>query len=420
VSSFSFTLPTHVVFGAGAVESVGVEAARCGNHALLVTGSTFARRSGLIDHLLSLLRAAGVEVSLYDSLPQNPSVEAIDAGGQRAREAGADLVVGLGGGSALDAAKAVAAAACASGTLWSYVRSSTDARPLPIERALPLIQVPIIASTGSEVNGTAVIYDERSAVKAPLSSPHLHARVAIVDPALTFSVPARYTTVGAMNIVTQMLESYLTSDEFAVTDRVTEGLMRVVIDSLARATRQSDDLDARSNLSWAATLASSVAQAGRSGAMPIRSLAYPVTARYRVDHGAVLAGLWPSFMRYALSNRLRLPQVGRFKRFALLGRQLFGVHETDDEVAAEMTAYRFEHWLRSAGMATDLSGLDLAEDDISALASQAVTVSGNGKRLSSGLSLEDIEHIYDGALRPSSLIPAAPESASAAIYRRRV
>jgi alcohol dehydrogenase len=194
----------------------------------------------------------------------------------------------------------------------------------------------------------------------------------------------------------------------------------VVIDSLARATRQSDDLDARSNLSWAASLASSVAQAGRSGAMPIRALAYPVTAHYRIDHGAVLAGLWPSYMRYALANRLRLPQVGRFKRFALLGRQLFGVHDTDDEVAAEMTAYRFEHWLRNAGMATDLSGLAMAEDDISSLANQAVVVSGNGKRLPSGLSVEDIEHIYDGALRPSSLAAPVQEVGIAATYRRRV
>jgi len=413
MSRFSFALPTRVVFGAGAFETVGREAAGQGAHALLVTGSTFARRSGLIDHLLSLLRAAGVEATLYDGLPQTPSVEAIDDGGEQARTAGVDLIVGLGGGSALDAAKAISAAAGTRGSLWQYVRSSAEAQPPPLEHALPLIQVPIIASTGSEVNDTAVLYNAESGVKAPLTSPHLFARVAIVDPALTFSVPARYTTVGAMNIVTQMLESYLTSDEFAATDRVTEGLMRVVIDSLARATRQSDDLDARSNLSWAATLASSVALAGRSGAYPLRVMAYPLTARFPVDHGAALAGLWPSYMRYALANRLRLPQVGRFKRFALLGRQLFGVHETDDEVAAEMTAYRFEHWLRGAGMATDLSALTLSTEEIAALAHQAVDVSGNGRRLPSGLSVEDIEHIYDGALRPSTLTGSSTRTSQA-------
>jgi alcohol dehydrogenase YqhD (iron-dependent ADH family) len=154
-------------------------------------------------------------------------------------------------------------------------------------------------------------------------------------------------------------------------------------------------------------LASSVALAGRAGSQPIRALAYPVTARYPVDHGAVLAGLWPSFMRYALSNRLRIPQIGRFKRFALLGRQIFGVHETDDEVAAEMTSYRFEHWLRGAGMVTDLAALNLGVDDITSLATQAVTISGNGKRLPSGLSVEDIEHVYEGASRPSAASPVS-------------
>jgi alcohol dehydrogenase YqhD (iron-dependent ADH family) len=205
-----------------------------------------------------------------------------------------------------------------------------------------------------------------------------------------------------MNIVSQMLESYLTSDEFAVTDRVTEGLVRVVMDSLARAVRHGEDLDARNNLSWAATMASTVALAGRGGSMPLLALTHPLTARFPIEHGSALAALWPSFMRYSLSNRFRLPQVGRYKRYALLGRQIFGVQETDDEVAAELTTYRFVHWLRGMGMPTDLGQLGVDEAHLSHLADQAVMVSGNGKRLASGLTAQDIEHIYEGALRPFS------------------
>jgi alcohol dehydrogenase YqhD (iron-dependent ADH family) len=246
------------------------------------------------------------------------------------------------------------------------------------------------------------VYDPKSGMKAPITSPYLFARVAVVDPTLTFSVPAHYTAVGAMNIVSQMLESYLTSDEFAVTDRVTEGLVRVVMDSLARAVRHGEDLDARNNLSWAATMASTIALAGRGGSMPLLALTHPLTARFPIEHGSALAGLWPSFMRFALSNRFRLPQVGRYKRYALLGRQIFGVQETDDEVAAELTTYRFVHWLRSTGMPTDLSQLGVDEAHLAHLADQAVMVSGNGKRLASGLTAQDIEHIYEGALRPFS------------------
>jgi alcohol dehydrogenase YqhD (iron-dependent ADH family) len=266
---------------------------------------------------------------------------------------------------------------------------------------LPIVQVPIIASTGSETNSTAVIFNGVTQVKAPIESPHLFARVAIVDPTLTFTVPDRYTAVGAMNILSQMLEGYLTSDEFAVTDRVTEGLVRVVMDSLERAMRHGDDLDARTNLSWAATMASTVALAGRAGSMPLRSLAYPLTARYPIDHGVALAALWPSFMRYALANRQRLPLIGRFKRYALLGRQLFGVHETDDEVAAEITVMRIAAWFRAMNMPVDLRESNIDPDDLPRLAAQAVTVSGDGKRLPSGLRCQDVEHIYEGALRPA-------------------
>jgi alcohol dehydrogenase YqhD (iron-dependent ADH family) len=402
VSSFVFELPTRVIFGPGAIDSVGGEARALGSRALLITASTFARKSGLVGRLIDQLSAAGTEVTLYADLEPNPTVGAIDRGAEVARAEGSELVLGLGGGSALDGAKAIAATACDSRSVWDFTKHSIDTEPPPIECALPIIQIPIIASTGSETNSSAVVYDQESGTKAPLDHRLLFARVAIVDPTLTFSVPAHYTAVGAMNIVSQMLESYLTNDEFAVTDRVTEGLMRVVMDSLARAMRQGEDLDARNNLSWAATMASTVALAGRGGSKPLLALAHPLTARFPIEHGVALAALWPSFMRYALANRFRLPQVGRYKRYALLGRQLFGVHETDDEVAAELTTYRFVNWLRSMNMPTDLGQLGVDEENLDHLADQAVLVSGNGKRLPSGLTAQDIDHIYEGALRPIS------------------
>lgn len=400
MSSFVFALPTRVIFGPGAVDSIGSEAAALGSHALLVTGSTFARRSGLIERFGDRLREGGIHVTVYDGVERNPTVASIDRGAQLARERAADVVVGLGGGSALDGAKAIAASAHDNRSVWDFTRHQSGGIAAPVCGALPVIQVPIIASTGSETNSSAVVFDEVSGIKAPISSPHLFARVAIVDPTLTFSVPAHFTAVGAMNIVSQMIEAYLTSDEFAVTDRVTEGLVRVVMDSLSRAMRHGDDLDARNNLSWAATMASTVALAGRGGSMPLLALAHPLTARFSIEHGVALAALWPSYMRYALSNRVRLPQVGRFKRYALLGRQLFGVHETDDEVASELMTYRFVNWLRGMSMPTDLVQLGVSEEGLAGLADQAIVVSGNGKRLPSGLAAEDIEHIYEGALRP--------------------
>lgn len=399
MTGFTFDLPTRIIFGAGTIDAVGPEALGCGSRALLVTGSAFARKSGLIDRIRSSLEDSHVDVTLYEMREKDPSISAIDEAAQMARDAEVDLVIGLGGGGTLDAAKAVALATSACRPIWDFTQTDADGRLPTIDGALPSILIPIIASTGSETNQTAVIFNDSERIRAPIWSPHLYARVAIVDPTLTFTVPAHYTAVGSMNIISQMLETYLTSDEFAVTDRVSEGLVRVVMDSVSRAARNADDLDARSNLSWAATLASTVATAGRGGSTPLRALAYPLTARFPVEHGQALSALWPSYMRYALSNRVRLPQIGRFKRYALLGRQIFGVHETDDEVAGEMTSYRFTAWLRSMNMPTDLRGLPVDPESLPDLAAQVVAVSGDGKRLRSGLTAEDIQNIYEGAFR---------------------
>ncbi len=399
MNTFLFSMPTRVIFGPGCVVQTGKETAAAGSNALLVTGGTFARRSGLIDHIERSLEEAGVSFTRYDGVDTRATVDAIDEGGAEARRVGADVVIGIGGGSALDAAKGIAVVAASGASIWDYTRHRAGEDPRPATQALPTVQVPIIASTGSETNDTTVVLNERERMRAPISAPCLFARSAIVDPSLTFTVPARFTGVGAMNIVSQMLESYLTSDEFAPTDRVTEGVMRTVMDSLPRALRHSEDLDARSNLSWASALASSVALAGRENIAPLRAMAHPITAHFDVDHGSVVAALWPSYMRYALSNRFRLPQIGRYKRYALLGRQVFGVHETDDEVAAETTAHRFQTWLRASDIPVSLQALGITELPVEQLAEEAVLVSGNGKRLPGRLSATDIEHMYEGALR---------------------
>lgn len=398
MQNFLFSLPTRVTFGPGSIDTAGSEAAALGCQALVVTGKTFARRAGLIGKLTESLSRSGVAYALFDEIDPNPRVGAIEKGARVAREHGSDLIIGLGGGSVLDAAKAIAVAALTEKPVWEFT-SGGEGTGCLIERALPIMQVPIIASTGSETNDTAMIFNDQTRVKASIKSQHLQARAAIIDPTLTFTVPPHYTVVGGMNIVSQIVESYLTSDEFPVTDRIAEGLIRVILDSLPRAVRRGEDLDARTNLSWAAAVAPSVAMAGRGTAQPLLMMAHPLSATYGIEHGLAVAALWPSYMRYVLGQRYRLPHVGRVKRYALLGRQIFGVQETDDEVAAETTTYRFTNWLRSIGMPTDLRGLGVNSDDFSALAERALTVP-DGDRQRTGLTVTDIEKIYEGALRP--------------------
>jgi butanol dehydrogenase len=395
-----FSFPTRVIFGPGSIDAVGVESASLGQRALLVTGTTFARRSGMIDRLMGSFESAHVDVSVFDKAGPNPRVDIIDEGALAARERNVDIIVGLGGGSTLDAAKAIALAAGSDRSIWDFTRAADSGVPDSIGTCMPIVQLPIVASTGSETNDTAVVFHEQRRLKASISHRCLYARVAIVDPTLTFSVPPGFTAVGGMNIVSQLLESYLTRDEFAAADRVTEGFMRVVMDSLPRAMQRGEDLEARTNLSWVAAMAPPMTLTSQRGLMPLRAMAHPLCAHTGIDHGSALAALWSSYMRFALSNRFRLPHTGRFKRYALMGRQIFGIHETDDEAAAEMTIYRFESWLTGMGIPTSLHALGVGPEQLNGLAEDAILMSGDGARLPGGFTITDIEHIYDGAMRP--------------------
>ncbi|MGI8824795.1 MAG: iron-containing alcohol dehydrogenase [Chloroflexota bacterium] len=218
MQNYTFSLPTRVVFGPGSVELVGREVSRLGGRAMVVTGSTFARRSGLIERIRGSLTAGGMAVEFYDRLGAKPGTGAIDEAAAKAREAAAEVIVGVGGGSVMDAAKGIAVSTSSGRPIWEHVRGDSG-QTSHISGALPLVQVPIVASTGSETSDTAVIVDDCSHKAAWLQSAHLFARVAVVDPTLTFTVPPAYTAVGAMNIVSQMLETYVTADEFPVTDR---------------------------------------------------------------------------------------------------------------------------------------------------------------------------------------------------------
>ena len=312
------------------------------------------RRVGVLDRVADDLKANGVQTLIYNKVEPNPRASTVDEGARIAREEGVDLVIGLGGGSAMDAAKAVVLASTATKPIWHYAEAGDEVtRPVP-----SLILVPTVAASGSEVTNGAVITNWETHEKRVLNSPHFFAKVSVVDPDLTLTLPEKPTAQGGVDIFCHLVERYLTAKRPSpLTDGIMETTMRLVVESLPQVLIRLDDIEARTRLSWASTIAcSQFATLGAgSGSMTLHGIEHPLSGYYDIAHGDGLAALLPAWMRYTLPVKQ--------ERFCSLGRNVFG--EEDGILATEK-------WLEKIGMKLQLRNLGIELERIEQIANCAV------------------------------------------------
>jgi len=312
---YNFHLPTELIFGVGSSEQIGEKAAKFGRKALLVTYPDI-RRVGLLDKVLRDLKGKGIDVVVYDKVQCNPHTTTIDDGAVVARKEKVDFLIGLGGGSVMDTTKGIALTTNGTAKVWDIMMNKAQVT----WAALPIIQVPTIAGTGSEMNPNAVLTEWESHIKMPLSGyPALQAKIAIVDPALTLTVPMNQVKAGGVDILSHLIEYYLTdTTPSPLTDGISETGMKMVIEYLPKAIAHPDDLKARTELSWASTVAMSQISrlGGGGGSMTCHSIEHALSGLYDITHGEGLAALLPVWMRhyYTADNT----------RFNLLGKNVFG------------------------------------------------------------------------------------------------
>ncbi|MBL0386313.1 iron-containing alcohol dehydrogenase [Tumebacillus sp. ITR2] len=372
---FQLHMPTRIVFGRGEVHKVGAEAARIAGKALVVTGRFSTRKTGVLQKVLDSLAAAGVEAVVFDRIEPNPRTHTVDEGGRIAREENCGVVIGLGGGSAMDAAKAIAAVAISSIPSHEYISGNQTGRwqeLLPVMEALPIMTVPTLAATGSEANSGGVLTHELTKEKGGVGGPALYPKVAIIDPELTYTVSPSYTADGAVDMFTHLYEAYLTGAEDAhVQDHVTEGLMRAAVEWGPVAVKEPENYEARAALMWASTLALiGIPNSGRGGAFPVHAMEHTLSAWFDISHGRGLAILAPAYFRVVAGDRPH--------RIARLGRTVFGVQESDDRVAAEKTIKAMIDWFKSMDVYLKLSQVGIDRDSLAPMAADAVRVGGRG------------------------------------------
>lgn len=404
MNDFVYYSPTKFVFGRDAADQTGTEMASLGfGKSLLVYGQGSVVRTGTLDRVKNSLDAAGVEYVEAGGVRPNPEVNWVRAAIETAREEQVESVLAIGGGSVIDAAKAVAFGIPYEGDVWDFFTKGKR-----IEACLPIAVVLTIPAAGSEGSASCVISNDAENRKVGASGDIFRPKLAIMDPALTFSLPAYQTAAGVTDMIAHVCERYFSGvGAVPVTDNIATGLIRALLEAGPAALQNPDDYDARAQIMWAGMLAhNDIAGCGRSLAPTVRAggweshaLEHELSAHHpEIAHGAGLAVIMPTWMRFVWKSD---PQ--RFLDFA---RDVFGIEPVEEEIAPRDEAVsdavtagidELQAFFQSLGMPATLGDFGLTPNDIDPLLETLRLSKGETFGAFQKLTTEDARAIYQSA-----------------------
>lgn len=343
--------PTEVIFGKGTENQTGEEVKKWGgSRVLLVYGGGSAVRSGLIGRVEQSLTEAGIAYEEFGGVKPNPRLAFAEEGVQKALTFGADFILAVGGGSAIDTAKAIAhGTANPEEKLWDIWT-----RKVPLTRSLPVAAVLTIPAAGSEMSDSAVLTNEEIGKKAGINTPFNRCRFAVMNPELAATLPAYQVACGVTDIMMHTMERYfIPGIQCEMTDCIAEGLLRTVIRNGAKVYVNPADYDAMAEVMWCGSLShNNLTECGRGKDFSVHKLGHALSARYDVAHGASLAAVWGSWARYLYQDQA----LGRFVQFAKNVWGISGEGKSEQETALAGIE-KTEEFFRSIGMPVSLSQL---------------------------------------------------------------
>ena len=302
ISPFVFTLPPQILFGAGKLAETGAAVVPYGKRALLVC-DPFTVQNGVADRLTASLQTAGVAVHRYCGVVPNPTIESIEAGAEIAREQKCDVIVGLGGGSAMDTAKAIAVAAMHEGSIWPYAMGEKAVTA----KTLPIIAVTTTSGTGSHCTCFSVISNPQTHQKPGMGSPYILPRVAVIDPELMVSAPPALTFATGFDVFCHAVEAYTSKAANPMSDLFAEKALALSIEFLPRVCKNGNDLEARTAMALGDTYAGiAICHAAVSFG---HVLAHVLGGHYQdLPHGDALRAIYREVLRV---NAPSLPEKHR-------------------------------------------------------------------------------------------------------------
>ncbi len=361
MKDFIFHVPTKIVFGKGVCKSAGKYAKELGKKILVVIGSGSVKRTGTLELVMSSLKDASLEIELLEGVVSNPLLSKVREGISLAKQFKADAVLALGGGSVMDTSKAICAGVMLQNDIWDVFT-----RKVTIKYALPLITIPTIAASGSEMNGYMVITNDESKHKLAAASELVKPRVSLLDPTLTFSVPKDYTAYGAVDAVCHLLEPFFNGPEPdpVLQDRIATAIIKTIMEAAKKAIEQPNDYKARAQLMWSASLAlCGLTKAGVGDHFfPMHLIEHSISALFNVAHGAGLAAIIPGWMKWRSQSDP--------SRILRLGKLLWNI---TDQNGVNQTISNMAAWIKDIGCPTNLSELGIKEETFDDIAQNAMT-----------------------------------------------
>lgn len=356
MKSFDYFAPVQIVFGAGRVDEIGEIASRYGKKALLVTMPDIEPLAALYARVKKQLEKSNVSWVHFDGVIPNPTTDVVTEGAVVAKRENVDVVIGIGGGSSMDTAKAIAVEATHEGEAWDYNCHTKG----PTEKTLPIIEVSTTAGTGSQTTPCAVLTKTSEKDKSAIWNKNIFPKVAVVDPELTVSMPRSVTAQTGFDAFCHNFEAYLSVQTNPLVECMALDAIRRIACYLPRALENGNDLEARSQMAWADTVGG-LTNASAGVTLP-HGLGMQIGGHCpHVTHGQSLAVFYPAFTRYTYPAAM--------DKFATVGRILDPVlKEAPVEVAAEKSCEAIDRFLKKIGLWIDFKDLQVTKEDIREIA----------------------------------------------------
>ncbi|HIY33933.1 MAG TPA: iron-containing alcohol dehydrogenase [Candidatus Eubacterium faecigallinarum] len=375
LGNFSYCNPTRLYFGDNSLEYLNSELKKYGKNVVLVYGGGSAKKNGIYDEVVEILRKSGKNIAEISGVMPNPTVEKLYEGIEIARNHNVDLLLAVGGGSVCDYCKAVSVSVNCDEDPWEKYYINFEE---PTCEIIPVGCVLTMVGTGSEMNTGSVITNHKSKLKIGhvFADEKIMPRFSILNPKYTLTLPHYQMVSGIYDIFNHICEQYFSGEDDNTSDYISEGLMKSLINSSRIANRDSQNYEARSNIMWTATWAlNTLVAKGKSTDWMVHMIGQAVGAYTDATHGMTLSAVSLPYYRFIMPYGL-----AKFKRFAVNVWDVDAAGKTDEQVALEGLD-AMESWMKELGLVMNITDLGASEDMIEGIANSTLILNGGYKSL---------------------------------------
>ena len=385
MKSFDFCNPTKIIFGEGALKKLGQELETCGNNVLLAYGKGSIKKEGIYDDVRKILSDSGKTVTELSGIMPNPTAAKTREGIALCKENKVDFILAVGGGSVIDCCKAIAIGSLIEEDFWDAF--FTEQRIA--KKAIPIGAVLTMVGTASEMNGSAVITNEELKIKDSFTLSVAYPKFSILDPTYTYSLPQYQMVSGICDVISHLMEQYLSGTDDNVSDDLNEALLKSIVKNARIAVKNPRDYTARSNIMWGATVAlNQILGCGKTQDWEVHQIEHQLAAYYDVAHGMGLAAISASYFRLIYKSGLQ-----KFRQYAVNVWNVDEANKTDEQIALEGID-RLEAFFKEIGATTSLQELGIPDK------SRLGEIADSCNLLTSGyqtLTHEDVRAILEAA-----------------------